>query len=255
MNEIGDISDINNSNNLNSLNKQTEADIIKNINKTNETNGFKNSFPIDKIDKPRKLNKRGRTVNTAAGAVRANNSINNEAVNTINPINSINSVNTVKIKKSGNDKIKILNIGQILLALFLLIIVCVQMINLFSENAKRISGLNQSDKAAGSQNIQVGQNQNHNENKINNISGNLNINNMNDSADINSINQNNSGVAFILGENDGKLAIFSPDKTTVYQTYDVYIDTLPEYDRNLLTDGIKVTSSEQLHSLLEDYSS
>ena len=79
---------------------------------------------------------------------------------------------------------------------------------------------------------------------------------MTDSADINSVvNPADSGVVFILGESGGKLAVFSPDKSTVYQTFDVYIDTLPEYDRNLLIDGIKVTSSEELHSLLEDYSS
>jgi len=59
----------------------------------------------------------------------------------------------------------------------------------------------------------------------------------------------------ILGEHNGKLAVLSPDGQTVYETFDVYINTLPDYDRNLLQTGIEIKTAEQLYSLLEDYNS
>jgi len=62
-------------------------------------------------------------------------------------------------------------------------------------------------------------------------------------------------IIFILGENNGRLAILSPDRQTVYETFNVYINTLPEYDRNLLLEGIQIKTSEELASLLEDFSS
>ena len=62
-------------------------------------------------------------------------------------------------------------------------------------------------------------------------------------------------VLFIMGEHNGRLAILSPDRKTVYDTLDVYIGTLPEHDRALLLEGIEVRSAEQLYSLIEDYSS
>ena len=62
-------------------------------------------------------------------------------------------------------------------------------------------------------------------------------------------------ILFILGENNGRLAVLSPDGQTVYETFSVYINTLPEYDRNLLLEGIKIKTAEELGSLLEDFSS
>jgi len=62
-------------------------------------------------------------------------------------------------------------------------------------------------------------------------------------------------ILFILGENNGKIAVLSPDRETVYETFDVYIDTLPDCDKNLLLDGIEITKTEELYSLLEDYCS
>ncbi|MCL2096464.1 MAG: hypothetical protein FWH10_06105 [Oscillospiraceae bacterium] len=60
---------------------------------------------------------------------------------------------------------------------------------------------------------------------------------------------------FILGEENGRLAVLGPDGESVYEIFDVYISTLPEYDRELLQTGIKITTAEELRSLLEDYTS
>ena len=88
------------------------------------------------------------------------------------------------------------------------------------------------------------------------INNGQNLNHIDDTEKDN-VNKNPeiSETLFILGENNGKLAVLSPDRETVYETFDVYINTLPEYDKNLLLDGIKIKTAEELHSLLEDYNS
>ena len=62
-------------------------------------------------------------------------------------------------------------------------------------------------------------------------------------------------ILFILGESGGKLAVLSPDRQTVYEIFNVYINTLPDYDKNLLQNGIEIKTTQQLYSLLEDYNS
>ena len=59
---------------------------------------------------------------------------------------------------------------------------------------------------------------------------------------------------WIVREYRGQIGIFSEDDALV-RTINVYIKTLPETDRILLKEGIRVTSERQLYSIIEDYSS
>ena len=162
------------------------------------------------------------------------------------------------IKKTKN--IKMINIGQFLLIFFLLFVIFLQTIGILSNlpasnrdntfNADQNPG-NISYNTDQTPNISfpqsnIGDGQNNIENNINNI----------DNMDIDSNGIDiNSEIMFILGENNGKLALFSPDGNIIYEIFDVYINTLPDFDRNLLINGIKIKTTDELHSLLEDYNS
>ena len=61
--------------------------------------------------------------------------------------------------------------------------------------------------------------------------------------------------AYTLREYEGKLAVFRGDSKAPYQIYDVSVNTLPEYDRTLLKEGIPAETSAQLDRLIEDYTS
>lgn len=68
-------------------------------------------------------------------------------------------------------------------------------------------------------------------------------------------NQNVGAPLFILGEKDGKIALYRGDKSETVQVYDVYVDTLPEYDKNELKAGIMIYDLKELDSLIEDFTS
>ena len=59
----------------------------------------------------------------------------------------------------------------------------------------------------------------------------------------------------ILGEWEGKLAVFSPNGISPDEVYDVYISTLPEEEQRKLEEGIAVYDEQTLVGLLEDYTS
>ena len=59
---------------------------------------------------------------------------------------------------------------------------------------------------------------------------------------------------WIVREYEGQIGVFTEDGKLV-KTLNVYTKTLPETDRRLLKEGIRVTSERQLYSILEDYSS
>lgn len=61
-------------------------------------------------------------------------------------------------------------------------------------------------------------------------------------------------VKYIMREYNGKLAIFNDDGT-VYKTYEINVELLPEYDQKLLKDGIQITGEEELRARVEDYTS
>ncbi len=57
---------------------------------------------------------------------------------------------------------------------------------------------------------------------------------------------------YILKEYQGKIGIYS-DGGVLIDVLEVYIKLLPETDRNLLGEGIKVSGEAELHALIEDY--
>ena len=59
-------------------------------------------------------------------------------------------------------------------------------------------------------------------------------------------------VSWTVKEYFGKIGIFTDDGKLI-KTLEVYTKTLPKTDRDLLREGIVVTSYEALESLIEDY--
>lgn len=126
---------------------------------------------------------------------------------------------TKKIKNK-----KILDIGQILLLIVIIAVFAIQVINFYSLKAET--------------------NENFSE-KISSTDTNPNS----------ALAEQNRNIIFILGVYDGKLAVMDSEKNKIYEVFDVYINTLPEYDKNLLSAGIEIKNVNDLYSLIEDYSS
>lgn len=62
-------------------------------------------------------------------------------------------------------------------------------------------------------------------------------------------------VSYILGEQDGRLAVFLPGVTEAQIVFDIYLHHLPEVDRERLRAGIRVADYQTLVTLIEDYTS
>lgn len=60
---------------------------------------------------------------------------------------------------------------------------------------------------------------------------------------------------FIIGEYDGRLAIFLEGNAEPLEIYDTYLSDLPEADRNYIQKGIRTTSLSELSVYLEDLTS
>lgn len=60
---------------------------------------------------------------------------------------------------------------------------------------------------------------------------------------------------YTLKEYEGRIGIFHNDDTVPYQQIDVDVSTFSEEDQQLLKDGIKVFSMEELNRKIEDYES
>ena len=58
----------------------------------------------------------------------------------------------------------------------------------------------------------------------------------------------------VLKSYEGKIGVFT-DGEKLVKVIDVYTKTLPETDRMLLKEGIRIVTKESLYSLIEDYSS
>ena len=61
-------------------------------------------------------------------------------------------------------------------------------------------------------------------------------------------------VTFTVKELDGKIAIYGENDKLI-KVIDVYVMTLPKADREMLKEGIKVTTEYELYSLIQDYMS
>lgn len=79
-----------------------------------------------------------------------------------------------------------------------------------------------------------------------------NLNNTDDSSDLAAFEETeNDGTSYVLKEYNGKIGIYEND--SLIYTLDTYIFTLPEKDKKLLSEGISVSSKEELYEILEEY--
>ena len=60
-------------------------------------------------------------------------------------------------------------------------------------------------------------------------------------------------IEYTIKSHKGRIGIFEDSKLSYL--LDVYINTLPKTDRDLLEEGIIVYSDSELHSIIEDYTS
>ena len=60
---------------------------------------------------------------------------------------------------------------------------------------------------------------------------------------------------FIVKEYDGRIAVFTAGSFSPDKVYDTHVSQLPEYDQNLLVDGILANDREELRKIIEDYTS
>ena len=81
----------------------------------------------------------------------------------------------------------------------------------------------------------------------------LNINNESTNEDIPIFEETKDEVRdiYCLRDYNGKIGIYK-NESLIY-TLDVYIFTLPEEDKKLLTEGIEVSNKEELYDLIELY--
>ena len=141
-------------------------------------------------------------------------------------------------EKSGRN-LTVLNIGQILALVILFIIICLQTVNILFEAVQNIAAEPMPDDTG----IVRQQPEAHD------------ISESPGGTAGEAIQAEEPEIIFILGENNGRLAVLSPDGQTVHEIFNIYISTLPEYDRNLLIEGIKIKTTGELASLLEDFTS
>ena len=61
-------------------------------------------------------------------------------------------------------------------------------------------------------------------------------------------------IGWIVKEHRGRIGIFDQEGTLI-SILDTYVKTLPDADRSLLGEGIKIETEAQLYALIEDYTS
>ena len=73
------------------------------------------------------------------------------------------------------------------------------------------------------------------------------------SEDVPDVQRDTPTAQYYLRDYEGKLAVFLPDSQTPEMVFDVYLSTLPPYDRGELQLGVPVASYEELVERIEDY--
>lgn len=58
---------------------------------------------------------------------------------------------------------------------------------------------------------------------------------------------------YLLGAYNGRVSVLSPDTQEPEMIFDIFLRTLPELDQQLLQEGIRVETYEELTRLIEDY--
>ena len=77
-----------------------------------------------------------------------------------------------------------------------------------------------------------------------------NISNANEEDDA-PVFEETAEIRYILKDYNGKIGVYEND--SLIYTLDTYIFTLPEKDKKLLSEGIAVSSKEELYQILEEY--
>lgn len=72
-------------------------------------------------------------------------------------------------------------------------------------------------------------------------------------ADSGAVGPEQTAYQYYLREYQGKLAVYLPGKDQPEKVFDVYLTTLPAYDRGQLQMGVPVRDYEHLVQLIEDY--
>jgi len=192
---------------------------------------------------------------------------NNEFANSF-PISDDEKFDIAEQDTQEEKHLSVLNIGQILVLAILCTVICLQAIELFSyQRQSRGAAVEQLQYDANYRQpgfYEVAEPINSVNSAEYTRTGELDYY-ITDSTDINGIDYTTNElleaippdpeVIFILGESNGRLAILSADGQTVYETFNVHINTLPPLDRDMLRSGIRITTTEELSSLLEDFSS
>lgn len=60
---------------------------------------------------------------------------------------------------------------------------------------------------------------------------------------------------YVLSDYQGKIAVFENGNSIPINVFDTYTSSLPQHDRALIEKGIKATTTDELQSLIEDYTS
>ncbi len=60
---------------------------------------------------------------------------------------------------------------------------------------------------------------------------------------------------YTVAEYQGKIAVFKNGGSIPFEIYDSYVETLPDHDRELLKNGIRADSTDELQKIIEDYTS
>lgn len=58
---------------------------------------------------------------------------------------------------------------------------------------------------------------------------------------------------YLLGEYNGRVSVLSPSTLEPEMIFDIFVRTLPDADQELLRQGIRVNTYEELTRLVEDY--
>lgn len=58
---------------------------------------------------------------------------------------------------------------------------------------------------------------------------------------------------YMLKEYNGKLAVFETNSEHPVEVFSIFVDSLPQVDRDLLKDGIPASTKAELLRLIEDY--
>lgn len=67
--------------------------------------------------------------------------------------------------------------------------------------------------------------------------------------------EKNISYEYILKSHDGKIAVYSAKNNSLEKVYNIYVNTLPKKDIDMLNKGIKVKNSEELKSYIQDFDS